>query len=98
MATSSHPHITFSWEEKKIIYDTMLADGVWKNFFLTIPARHDRHDNIKLLFSDILAENHVLRDERENVLFLYKFADKEVHPRIENIFSSKCMDLQNVEK
>lgn len=78
---------TLTAEEKSIIYDIIVSTGVWKNFFGDVPPRSERTKNVKMLFSDISMPNGILKDEKENVLFLYSRFDKDLDPHIKNIFA-----------
>jgi hypothetical protein len=78
---------TLTAEEKSTIYDILVSSDVWKNFFMYAPPRSERSHNIKALFGDICSSHGRLQDERENVVFLYEFADVVLHPHIKNIFA-----------
>lgn len=75
-------------QEKSIIYDILVSSGIWESFFFEKPSNSRRHENISALFKDPCSDDGKFKDERTNVLFLYDYADRELHPHIKNMFSS----------
>lgn len=75
----------FTEHKKVIIYNILVSSGIWKEFFIVNPKRSERDNNIKVIFGDMLTSDGKLKDERENVIFLYEFLGKDMEPFMKNI-------------